>query len=70
VSSNGEYGVRYCAFVDILGFRELINGLGKGALSVNEMQDFLTTVHKPDGMSTHGDSAFNSELRITGQRVA
>jgi hypothetical protein len=52
VSSDAEYGERYCAFVDILGFRGLIDGLGKGALSVKELRDLLTTIHKPDGLST------------------
>jgi hypothetical protein len=35
-----------------LGFRGLIDGLGKGALSVEEMRDLLTIIHKPDGLST------------------
>ena len=52
MSFDIEYGERYCAFVDILGFRELINRLGKGALSVREMRELLTTIHKPDGLST------------------
>ncbi|MBI3699426.1 MAG: hypothetical protein HY242_03135 [Afipia sp.] len=52
MSSNIEYGERYCAFVDILGFRNLIDGLGKGELSVEEMRGLLTTIHKHDGISS------------------
>lgn len=52
MSCNSEYGTRYCAFVDILGFRGLIAGLGKGTLSVSELQEILTTIHGADGLST------------------
>jgi hypothetical protein len=52
VSSELEYGERYCAFVDILGFRELIGDLGRGVLSVAELRDLLTIIHQPDGLNT------------------
>jgi hypothetical protein len=52
MSSELEYGERYCAFVDILGFRGLIGEFGRGALSITEMHDLLTTIHKTDGLST------------------
>jgi hypothetical protein len=52
MSSDAEYGERYCAFVDILGFRGLIAGLGKGVLSVAELRDLLTAIHKTYGLST------------------
>jgi hypothetical protein len=48
-----KYEERYCAYVDILGFREMINDLDKGKLSVEEMHTLLSFVHKPIGMSTN-----------------
>jgi hypothetical protein len=44
-----DYGSRYCAFVDVLGFRSLIADLGKGSISVQEMRDLLTIVHDSSG---------------------
>ena len=52
MSADLKYGERYCAFVDILGFRGLIGALGKGAISVVELRDLLTIIHKPDGLSS------------------
>ena len=44
-----NYSQRYCAYVDVLAFRDLITDLGRGAISVAEMRDLLTIVHQPSG---------------------
>jgi hypothetical protein len=45
-----QYELRYCAFVDILGFSELINRLAQGATPVAALHKLLTTVHaEPTG---------------------
>jgi hypothetical protein len=38
------YGQRYCAFVDILGFRQLVAGLGNDVAKVNSLKHALTTI--------------------------
>lgn len=52
MSSETEYPERYCAYVDILGFRGVINELGRGTLSVFELRDLLTIIHSTDGLNT------------------
>ena len=52
MSDEPLYKDRYCAFVDILGFRQLIESLGYGSTSFAALRDLLTRVH-----STHSDSA-------------
>ena len=40
-----NYTDRYCAFIDILGFRGLINDAEKGNVSPNEIHRVLSAVH-------------------------
>lgn len=42
-----DYEVRYCAFVDILGFSELVRRLEQGTISFTSLQDLLRIVHAP-----------------------
>jgi hypothetical protein len=42
-----EYDTRYCAFVDILGFSELIDKLDRNETSPDVLQSLLTKVHNP-----------------------
>jgi hypothetical protein len=42
-----EYSERYCAFVDILGFRQLIARLGNDSSKVDTLAHILSKVHKP-----------------------
>jgi hypothetical protein len=42
-----QYEQRYCAFVDILGFSELINNLSQGTISSDTLRDLLRIVHAP-----------------------
>jgi hypothetical protein len=44
-----NYPVRYCAFVDVLGFRELLRRLNASRTAVNEIRTLLATVHNPPG---------------------
>jgi len=41
-----EYGDRYCAFVDILGFRELVSYLGNSISKVESLRNTLATIHQ------------------------
>jgi hypothetical protein len=41
------YETRYCAFVDILGFGELIEKLDSGATPLQALRDLLAMVHNP-----------------------
>jgi hypothetical protein len=41
------YERRYCAFVDILGFKELIDKLDDGAIPLLSLRDLLSKVHNP-----------------------
>jgi hypothetical protein len=42
-----SYEDRYCAFVDILGFRDLIKSLDKGDLTFQRLRHLLQQVHDP-----------------------
>lgn len=44
---SDTYEQRYCAFIDILGFSELIETLGTGAVSLEHLRVLLTKVHNP-----------------------
>ncbi len=57
-----NYGERYCAYLDVLGFRGLIADLGRGAISVVEMRELLTIVHEPSGTDhEHWRTKFRSQ---------
>jgi hypothetical protein len=45
--ANMDYQLRYCAFVDILGFSELVRRLEQGAISFGNLQQLLGIVHAP-----------------------
>lgn len=42
-----EYPERYCAFVDILGFAELINRLQYGGTPLHALRELLSKIHNP-----------------------
>jgi hypothetical protein len=50
-----EYGERYCAFIDILGFSVLIENLDVGSTPLNALRDLLSKVHNPP--ATQGASS-------------
>ncbi len=46
------YHERYCAFVDIIGFRELIAQLGQGTTSFQSLRSILRIIHDPPTMKS------------------
>jgi hypothetical protein len=57
------YEQRYCAFVDILGFRELIGMINKGDLSLLTLRELLNRVHKPARIRVDDAVLKTAELR-------
>jgi hypothetical protein len=47
MSDVPKYEERYCAFVDILGFRGLIAGLGDGSVQLDTIRKLLSQIHQP-----------------------
>jgi hypothetical protein len=47
VMTYPTYEERYCAFIDILGFGELIEQLDNGAIALQALRDLLSKVHNP-----------------------
>jgi hypothetical protein len=59
MSSEGASGLptyheRYCAFVDILGFSELIAELGKGMVGFEQLRDLLQNIRLPAAVPIEG----------------
>lgn len=56
------YEHRYCAYVDILGFRELVIGLRNGSVRFEMLRDLLLTFHAPQKGSTKSwDTDFRAQ---------
>lgn len=57
------YEQRYCAFIDILGFSELIQTLDKGAITLEHMRMLLSKVHNPPTTNAGGmpDADFRAQ---------
>lgn len=47
MSDDTKYNDRYCAFIDILGFRQLIESLSNEAGKVQALREILSGVHRP-----------------------
>lgn len=45
MSDTNEYAERYCAFVDILGFRQLVDQLDRSGTSFETLRALLTRIH-------------------------
>jgi hypothetical protein len=45
--ADQRYEERYCAFIDILGFRGLIDRLNEGATPLQALRELLSKVHNP-----------------------
>jgi len=45
--AEGPYDERYCAFVDILGFGQLVDRLREGATRFEVIRDLLNIIHAP-----------------------
>lgn len=48
VMTQPLYEERYCAFIDILGFSNLVRSIGNDTLQLNAVQKLLKTIHSPD----------------------
>jgi len=46
--AESEYPARYVAFLDILGFRELITNLNEDETKLSSVRDLLRNIHNPD----------------------
>jgi hypothetical protein len=57
------YEQRYCAFIDILGFRELIGKLDRGELSFLTLMEMLDRIHRPARARVGDEMHQFSELR-------
>jgi hypothetical protein len=55
------YDTRYCAYIDILGFRELVDKLDRGETPYNFLKDLLREVHNPP--TTSAGSSLDADFR-------
>jgi hypothetical protein len=46
MSDEPNYKERYCAFVDVLGFRQLLSDLDKGRITIEQIRDLLRFTHE------------------------
>jgi hypothetical protein len=44
---SDQYETRYCAYVDILGFREIVSGLRNGTMQFTKVRELLAHIHAP-----------------------
>src|SRR6476620_10610175 len=56
-----EYNERYCAFIDMLGFGELISNLQYGGTPLHALRDLLSKVHNPP--ATNAGALARSDFR-------
>jgi hypothetical protein len=61
VQASQQYEPRYCAFVDILGFGELIEKLGRGQTPFASLQELLEKIHNP--LPTNASALQQSDFR-------
>lgn len=55
-----KYEQRYCAFLDILGFTNLIGEVGKGDIGFEVVRDLLRNIHEPSKYDTAGTADFRA----------
>jgi hypothetical protein len=51
---SSQYEQRYCAYIDILGFRELVTRLEDGATPIESLRELLEKVHNPPATNAGG----------------
>jgi hypothetical protein len=56
----GTYETRYCAFLDILGFSELIANIGKAGIGFEVVRELLQKIHKPSEYDKAGTADFRA----------
>jgi hypothetical protein len=73
LSMVDQYETRYCAFVDILGFRQLIDQVRNGSVPYGMVRQLLQYVHKPRQDSNVGivnPKAFDFKAQSISDAVA
>jgi hypothetical protein len=55
-----KYEERYCAYIDILGFTELIADIGKGRIEFKVVRDVLAEIHEPRKFEAAGFADFQA----------
>jgi hypothetical protein len=58
------YEERYCAYLDILGFRGLLRELSAGTITVEKIRDVLDAVYDPPGRGAIPNVEKESDLRV------
>jgi hypothetical protein len=53
-TSSPIYEERYCAYIDILGFREMVNRLEHGTTPLEALRDLLEKIHNPPETNAGG----------------
>jgi hypothetical protein len=54
------YEQRYCAFLDILGFSDLIADIGRGRVEYHVVRELLRKIHQPSKYDTAGTADFRA----------
>jgi hypothetical protein len=54
------YEERYCAFIDILGFTELISNIRRGHIRFEAVRDVLNRIHEPLNFDAAGSADFRA----------
>jgi hypothetical protein len=65
-----SYEQRYCAFIDILGFAELIDNLTQGQTSFQSLQELLTRVHNAPPATAGTDERADFRAQSISDAVA
>jgi hypothetical protein len=55
-----KYETRYCAFLDILGFTDLIGNIGNEGFGFEVVRDLLRKIHEPSKFDTAGTADFRA----------
>jgi hypothetical protein len=65
-----KYESRYCAFVDIMGFRQLINRLSDDGTQFDALRKLLMRVHRPHSEIDHNKSDSDFRAQSISDAVA
>ena len=60
VEEDRKYEMRYCAFLDILGFTELIASIGKAEIGFEVVRNLLKKIHEPSKFDSAGTADFRA----------
>jgi len=60
VEEERTYELRYCAFLDILGFTDLIGDIARGHIEFEVVRELLRKIHQPSKYDTAGTADFRA----------